>query len=57
MELTNRLNMSEIISTSVSAAAIFCSELILGGPPKRKDILAMRLDVRGLLSDQTLFKH
>lgn len=31
--------MSEIISTSVSAAAIFCSEDILGWPPKRKDIV------------------
>jgi hypothetical protein len=34
-----RVNMSEIISTSVSAAAIFCSEDILGWPPKRKDIV------------------
>lgn len=34
-----RVNMSEIISTSVSAAAIFCSELILGWPPKRNDIV------------------
>jgi hypothetical protein len=33
--------MSEIISTSVSAAAIFCSEDILGWPPKRNDIMNM----------------
>ncbi|KAL4993858.1 hypothetical protein BDV10DRAFT_197990 [Aspergillus recurvatus] len=31
--------MSVIISTSVSAAAIFCSELILGAPPNRKDMV------------------
>ncbi|KAJ5157075.1 Lysine--tRNA ligase [Penicillium canariense] len=31
--------MSEIISTSVSAAAIFCSEDILGWPPKRNDMV------------------
>lgn len=31
--------MSEIISTSVSAAAIFSAEDILGGPPKRKDMV------------------
>lgn len=36
--------MSEIISTSVSAAAIFSAEDILGGPPKRKDIV---IDFRG----------
>lgn len=35
-----RLNMSVTISTSVSAAEIFSAEDILGGPPKRKDILA-----------------
>jgi hypothetical protein len=31
--------MSEIISTSVSAAAIFSAEDILGAPPKRKDMM------------------
>lgn len=31
--------MSETISTSVSAAEIFSAEDILGGPPKRKDIV------------------
>ena len=36
---TYRLNMSEIISTSVSAAAIFSAEDILGAPPKRKDMM------------------
>jgi hypothetical protein len=34
-----RLNISETISTSVSAAAIFSAEDILGGPPKRKDMV------------------
>ena len=34
-----RLNISEIISTSVSAAAIFSAEDSLGGPPKRKDMV------------------
>ena len=33
------MNISVTISTSVSAAAIFSAEDILGGPPKRKDIL------------------
>lgn len=33
--------MSEIISTSVSAAAIFSALDILGGPPNRKDIVVM----------------
>lgn len=36
---TYRLNMSEIISTSVSAAEIFSAEDILGAPPKRKDMM------------------
>lgn len=36
-----RLNMSVTISTSVSAAAIFCSEESLGAPPKRKDMMTM----------------
>lgn len=39
IQMTHRVNMSEIISTSVSAAASFCSEDILGWPPKRKDIV------------------
>jgi hypothetical protein len=43
--LAYRVNMSEIISTSVSAAAIFCSEDILGWPPKRKDIVMV---IRGV---------
>lgn len=34
-----RLNISETISTSVSAAAIFSAEDIFGGPPKRKDMV------------------
>ena len=34
-----RLNMSETISTSVSAAAIFSAEESWGRAPKRKDIL------------------
>lgn len=34
-----RLNISDIISTSVSAAAIFSVEESWGRPPKRKDIL------------------
>ena len=33
------LNMSETISTSVSAAAIFSAEESWGRPPKRKDIV------------------
>ena len=33
------LNMSETISTSVSAAAIFSAEESWGRPPKRKDML------------------
>ena len=32
------LNISEIISTSVSAAAIFSADESCGLPPKRKDI-------------------
>lgn len=36
-----RLNISVTISTSVSAAEIFSAEDILGGPPKRKDIMAV----------------
>lgn len=39
MTRTHRLNMSEIISTSVSAALSFCSEDILGWPPNRKDMM------------------
>jgi hypothetical protein len=35
--------MSEIISTSVSAAAIFSAEDILGAPPKRKDMMCLRM--------------
>lgn len=38
--LTYRLNMSEIISTSVSAAAIFSAEEILGAAPK-KDMMEL----------------
>lgn len=34
----NLLNISETISTSVSAAAIFSAEESWGRPPKRKDI-------------------
>ena len=41
LELLNLLNMSEIISTSVSAAAIFSAEESCGFPPKRKDILGV----------------
>lgn len=37
--VTYRLNKSETISTSVSAAAIFCSEESWGRPPKRKDMV------------------
>lgn len=33
------MNMSEIMSTSSSAWAIFISEDILGWPPKRNDIV------------------
>ena len=33
-----RLNMSEIISTSASAAAIFSADESCGLPPKRNDI-------------------
>jgi hypothetical protein len=36
---TYRLYMSETMSISASAAAIFCSEESWGRPPKRKDIL------------------
>ena len=36
----NLLNMSETISTSVSAAAIFSAEESWGRPPKRKDIVS-----------------
>jgi hypothetical protein len=36
---TYRLNKSETISTSVSAAAIFCSEESWGRPPNRKDMV------------------
>ena len=39
MHGTDRVSMSLTISTSVSAAAIFCSEESWGRPPKRKDIL------------------
>ena len=42
----HRLNMSETISTSVSAAAIFSAEDILGGPPKRKDMMTMGWGVK-----------
>lgn len=34
------LNMSDTISTSVSAAAIFSAEESWGRPPKRKDIMS-----------------
>lgn len=40
-----RLNISDIISTSVSAAAIFSAEESCGRPPKRKDIVCERLGV------------
>lgn len=36
---THLLNMSDTISTSVSAAAIFSAEESCGRPPKRKDIV------------------
>lgn len=39
VSMTYRLNKSETISTSVSAAAIFCSEESWGRPPKRKDMV------------------
>lgn len=32
------LNISETSSSSVSAASIFCAEVICGRPPKRNDI-------------------
>ncbi len=38
---SNRLNMSETISTSVSAAAIFSAEESWGRLPKRKDIVVL----------------
>lgn len=37
---TYLLNMSDTISTSVSAAAIFSAEESWGLPPKRKDIVS-----------------
>lgn len=42
---TYRVNISDTISTSVSAAEIFSAEDILGGPPKRKDIVVWWLGV------------
>lgn len=36
--------MSETISTSVSAAAIFSADESWGRPPKRKDMIAARVD-------------
>ena len=36
--------MSETISTSVSAAAIFSADESWGRPPKRKDMFAARVD-------------
>lgn len=45
VSMTYRLNKSETISTSVSAAAIFCSEESWGRPPKRKDMVTSVLSV------------
>lgn len=44
-----RLNMSDTISTSVSAAAIFSAEESWGRPPKRKDIFVVGGTVGSLL--------
>ena len=41
LELCYLLNISEIISTSVSAAAIFSAEDSCGFPPKRNDMLGV----------------
>ncbi len=46
---TYLLNMSDTISTSVSAAAIFSAEESWGRPPKRKDIVSCT--VGGLCAD------
>ena len=44
-DFSYRLNMSDIISTSVSAFAIFSAEESWGLPPKRKDMVAAFWDV------------
>jgi hypothetical protein len=43
---TYREYMSETMSISASACAIFCSEEIWGWRPKRKDILAVLVGER-----------
>jgi hypothetical protein len=44
---TYRLYMSETMSISASAAAIFCSDESWGRPPKRKDMFVCVVLVRG----------
>ena len=44
VEASYRLNMSDTISTSVSAAAIFSADESWGRPPKRKDMIATRIE-------------
>lgn len=43
---TYRLYMSETMSISASAAAIFCSDESWGRPPKRKDMIVCVVLVR-----------
>ena len=41
LDVSYRLYMSETMSISASAAAIFCSDDGWGRPPKRKDMIAV----------------
>jgi len=41
LDVAYRLYMSDTMSISASAAAIFCSDVGWGRPPKRKDMIAV----------------
>jgi len=53
---SNRLNMSDTISISVSAAAIFSADDSWGRPPKRKDMTAGTPQACGVRRTEGLHK-
>lgn len=48
--------MSETISTSVSAAAIFSDEESWGRPPKRKDMMSCYLALQKFVEGQSVLR-